>query len=169
MVQNTDIELEAQESGQPIPLEAGTYPAVVEKVEPAPGGTFGDQVKFYLKTEEMGEDGEPIILWAWASMKLTTASKLFGWVTAITGSPPELGKRFVINELLAGKPCRVSLGEETKDGTTRKRVTDILAPGKAPPTAVSTADTCSQCNEDVFAFTAQGTPFCASHMPKIGE
>ena len=161
------IELESKESGQPIPLDAGTYPAVVESVEEAPGGTFGDQVKFYLKTEEVVDDGEPIVLWAWASMKLTTMSKLYSWVTAITGSPPETGRRFVIDELLTGKPCRVQLSEETKDGNPRKRVTDILAPKKAPPTAAATADTCSQCNEDVFAFTAQGTPFCASHMPKV--
>lgn len=156
------IELEAQESGQPIPLDAGTYPAVVESVEEAPGGTFGDQVKFYLKTEEIGEDGEPIVLWAWASMKLTTMSKLFGWVTAITGSPPKIGQRFVVDELLTGKACRVQLSEETKDGNTRKSVTDILAPKKAAPAA----DTCSKCDGDVFVFTAQGVPLCADHAPK---
>ena len=162
------IELEAQESGQPIPLDAGTYPAVVESVEEAPGGTFGDQVKFYLKTEEMGEDGEPVVLWAWASMKLTTMSKLFGWVTAIAGSPPKIGQRFVIDDIV-GKPCRVQLSEETKDGNTRKRVTDILAPKNPAPAATPAADTCSQCSEDVFAFSSQGTPFCVSHMPKAGE
>ena len=157
------IELESKESGQPIPLDAGVYPAVVESVEPVPGGQFGDQVKLFLKTEEISDDGDPIILWAWASMKLTTMSKLYGWVTAITGTPPEIGKRFVVDEMLTGKPCRVQLSEETlTDGTTRKRVTDILAPKKAAPTS----DTCSQCNRDVFVFDAQGVPLCADHSPK---
>ena len=156
------IELESKESGQPIPLDAGLYPAVVESVVPEPGGQFGDQIKLYLKTEEIGDDGEPIILWAWASMKLTTMSKLYGWVTAITGSPPETGKRFVIDEILVGKPCRVQLSDETRDGTTRKRVTDILAPKKAAPTS----DTCSQCDRGVFVFDAQGVPLCADHAPK---
>ena len=128
------IELEATESGSPIPLEAGVYPATVSAVEEAPGGQYGDQVKLFLETAELGDDGLPIILWAWYSRKLTTKSKLYRCVTAITGSAPELGKVFRIEELLVGKPCRVQVSEETlDDGSTRKWVSDILGPSKRPP------------------------------------
>ena len=99
-------------------------------------------------------------------MKLTTVSKLYGWVTAITGSPPEIGKQFVIDELLTGRPCRVQLSEETlKDGTTRKRVSDVLPPKKAAGPA---ADTCSECLEPVSYYTADSVAFCESHGPKVG-
>ena len=167
------IELEATESGSPIPLEAGVYPAKVSGVEEAEGGQFGDQVKLLLLTDEPADDGEPIELWAWASRKLSTRSKLWKWVTAITGSMPEVGKTFKIEGLLIGKPCRVQISEERlDDGSTRKKVSEILAPSKRPEKVKETEGgdpRCSECFGPLGTegyFTAAGEPYCGMHGPR---
>jgi hypothetical protein len=176
------IELTAEESGSPIPLEAGTYTVTVAKVEEAPGGQFGDQVKLYLETvDEADEDGQPFELWAFASRKLTTRSKLYRWTTAILGQPPTLGQPLRIEEALTGKPCRVQLEEvPADDGGTRKRVSAILPPSKraangaAPPAAPADAlaDFCSECAAPVSYYdkAASGAfqAFCEAHGPRGG-
>ena len=162
------IELQAQESGSPIPLDAGVYAAKVSGVEEADGGQFGDQVKLLLTTDEPDADGQPIELWAWASRKLTTRSKLWRWVTALTGSPPQLGRVFTIEDLLIGKPCRVQITEETlDDGTVRKKVSDILASSTRPANPAEAVDgTCDDCGATVDYYTQSGAPYCDAHGPQ---
>ncbi|MDO8616079.1 MAG: hypothetical protein Q7T33_10170 [Dehalococcoidia bacterium] len=166
------IELEAVESGSPIPLEAGAYVVVVAGVEEAEGQQFGAQVKLLLDTvNELDAGGQPYTLWAWASRKLSTQSKLWRWVTAITGSPPEVGKVFRIEDLLLGKACRAQISEEVApDGTTRKKVTDILPPSKrpAPAAAEALAPFCSECADPVTYYTAGGVAYCGAHGPQGG-
>ena len=165
------IELQAQVSGTPIPLEAGVYAAKVSGVEEADGGQFGDQVKLLLTTDEPDADGQPIELWAWASRKLTTRSKLWRWVTALTGSPPQLGRVFTIEDLLIDKPCRVQISEETlDDGTSRRKVSDILAPSKRPAQASANEaerGNCAECGAAVDYYTQDGGAYCDSHGPRV--
>ena len=165
------IRIEATESGTPIPLDAGTYPAVISSIERAEGSPEygGEQVKFFLETQVVGDDGEPIILWAWATLKLSTQSKLTRWVTAITGGPPELGKVFEIQNLV-GKPCRVQISEDRQDGgSTRKRVTDLFGPLKQAPVEQAPDKGCTECFGPLGTegyFTATGDPYCAAHGPR---
>ena len=167
------IELEATESGSPIPLDAGTYPATVVSVEEAEGKPEfgGAQVKFFIEPAgAVDDDGRPLVLWAWASKKLTTKSKLWRWVTAITGSPPKVGKVFRIEDLLVGKPCRVQVGEEKlADGSTRKKVTDLFGPSKRPAPTEEAETGCAECFARLEAdgySTAAGVAYCGQHGPR---
>jgi hypothetical protein len=168
----TDIELIPQESGSPIPLEAGVYAVVVSDVEEAEGKQYGEQVKLFLQTvDETDDDGEPYELWAWASKKLTTRSKLFRWTANITGSLPVLGEPFRIREALIGRPCRAQISEVTgEDGTVRKKVSDVLPPSKPKAAAKPPEpDTCSDCSTTVAYYAADGKPFCEAHGPRAAS
>ena len=94
-------------------------------------------------------------------------------MTAITGSPPEIGRVFRIEELLIGKPCRVQISEERlDDDSTRKKVTDLFGPSKRPEKGKGTGGgdpRCSECFGPLGTegyFTAAGEPYCGLHGPR---
>ena len=150
-----EIEVTAPKGG--INIAAGAYDATVASVEPA-DGEYGQQVKFVFALDsEIGEDGEPIALWAWASSKLNPRTKLYKWATALMDSAPAIGARFDVSRL-TGLPCRVLVNLEDSDDGPRARVVDVQGrPG------------CSQCGGDVEIYTRDGQPFCSAHAPRAPQ
>lgn len=165
------LTIDATEAKALINLDAGTYAATVAAVEPA-DGSFGSQVKFsFAVTGQTTEDGEPLVLWGWASQKLNPLTKLWKWIKAITGTEPTKGLPFDVEGLI-GAACRLQVGEvETADGP-RVRITDVLAPAKRPAKPQETAPGCTECFAELGAdgyFTPDGKPYCALHGPRGSE
>ena len=122
-------ELETYESGKGLDVEPGLYPGTVVEVEPV-DGTFGKQWRFAFSLDEY-PDERP---WAWASAKLGTKTKLFGWVGVLLGRPLEIGERIAPSDLV-GLRCRVLIVEShsDSDGEPRRVVGNILREKAAAP------------------------------------
>jgi hypothetical protein len=165
------LTIEATEAKSLINLEPGTYSARVAAVEPADGG-FGSQVKLSFAVDgETTDDGEPLVLWAWASQKLNPKTKLWRFVGAITGSAPVKGQPFDVESLI-GAPCRLQVGEVQTDDGPRIRVTDVLPPAKRAAKPQETAPGCTECFAELGSdgyFTPDGKPYCALHGPRGSE
>ena len=136
MTTETDTTLVAYESGNPMNLEPGIYAAKVNSIEEV-DGQYGLQWRF-----EFGIDNSEDTPWAWATAKLGTKTKLYGWATALLGRPLSTGERLTRQQLI-GLPCNVIIKEradpEAVDGM-RRYVDDILkvkAP-TAPTASIST-------------------------------
>jgi hypothetical protein len=170
--------LEAYQSGKILDCDPGVYPATVSDVETV-DGEFGEQVRLTF-TLDNDPDTSP---YAWASRKLGTATKLWKWVTALRGTPPQIGERFALHDLI-GLKCQVVIGaKKTKSGDEVLGVTDVLpakrqkAPGvphpltSAPaptPAPADLADVCF-CGSQVAAYSPTGQPLCERHAGELAD
>jgi len=167
-------QLEAYQSGQVLDIDPGVYDAVVSEVSTV-DGEFGEQLRFTFRLDA-DPDCEP---WAWASRKLGTKTKLWGWFTALKGRPPTIGERVAPRDL-AGCRCQVVVGpKKTRDGNEVMAVTDVLPPKRArvlphpltsapapTPAPPELADVC-WCGQPVEAYSSLGVALCAKHAAEL--
>ena len=108
-----------------VSIPSGPYDATVASVE-ADEGEFGAQVKFIFRLNGETDDatGDPIELWAWSSLKVNPRTKLYKWISALTGATPVVGGKFDVGTL-TGLPCRVLVNLEDGDEGPRARVIDV--------------------------------------------
>ena len=131
----TEEALETYESGKGLEVEAGLYPGAVADVQ-AVDGQFGPQWRFEFSLDEY-PDERP---WAWASAKLGTKTKLYGWVGVLLGRALEIGERVTPSDLL-GKRCQILIVERSDaDGQTRRVVDNILKIKATAPPVVADPD-----------------------------
>jgi len=124
----TEPQLEAYESAKGLNISPGLYPGMVAEVEPVEG-KFGHQWRFAFALDDY-PDERP---WAWASAKLGTKTKLFGWVGILLGRPLALGEKIGPSDLI-GKRCRVLVIERSDaDGDPQCVVDNILKENAAQP------------------------------------
>jgi hypothetical protein len=169
--------LEAYQSGKVLDCDPGVYAATVAEVETV-SGEFGEQLRFTFTLDD-DPDAEP---WAWASRKLGTQTKLWRWVTALKGRPPDIGERLAPRDLV-GLRCQVVIGaKKTKSGDEVLGVTDVLpakrtkVPGvphpleSAPaPTPAPDPDARCYCGAPVHAFAPSGQPLCEKHAAELAD
>jgi len=111
-------------------LEDGEHSATIKKITLLPNihgknGDF-DMLKWYFDVE-----GKEIV--GTSAAKLTTMSKSYAWIKAITGKEPELNKPFS-PKTLVGKSCRIITKNKTetkefcgqKQEVTKPEVTDVM-------------------------------------------
>jgi len=162
----TETPLVAYESGNPMSLEPGIYPAKVGNIDEV-DGQFGLQWRL-----EFSIDNSEDAPWAWATAKLGTKTKLWRWSTALVGRPLAVGETLTRQQLI-GLPCSVIIKErpdvEAADGV-RRYVDDILAGKKAAAkrTDAPLADRC-YCGKPVASYTANGTGLCEKHAAEASE
>jgi len=164
----TEEALVAYESGKPMNVEPGIYPATVDALDEI-DGQFGLQWRFTFKLNEFPEE----LPWAWASAKLGTKTKLYRWATALLGRPLAIGERLVRAELV-GKPCNVIIKEKPDmeaEGGVRRYVDDILGVKKAAAKAKAAGplDDACFCGKPVSSYTPDGRGLCEEHAKQASE
>ena len=114
-------------------LPAGTYPAQLVAAEEA-DGQYGPQVKLTFEITSGELAGKKLL--AWASLRYSEKTKLYGWTRAILGHAPEW---FDSDDLLH-KPCRIVVSEKLGDGgdVIHNKVDNVL-PARQPVAARSAA------------------------------
>jgi len=157
--------LEAYQSGQPLNVDPGVYPAVVKEVEKVEG-EFGLQLRFTFALDGDPDSEAP----AWCSYKLGTQTKLWKWFTALKGRAPAIGEKLAPSELV-GLRCQVVVGlKQARDGSEVKGVTDLLPAPKAAkaPQPPEDPDAC-WCKQPIEGYSAEGVPLCAKHFAELAE
>lgn len=133
------ITIEARESASL--LDAGVYEATIVQINEEPAKQYdSDQVKLFLQTDLLKDNGEPIVQWAWASATLSPKSKLWKWLVAVTGQKPVFGETFDVEAALLNKRCQFVL--TWNDEKQRMQVSDLLGvqrTGRGAAPAASTA------------------------------
>ncbi len=122
------INITVKETEVPEPVKEGLYDATVKQIDEGTG-TFGDYLK--ISFEIVGGEFKGVAKSAVASKKLSKSksgkkSKLFEFVTAITGVEPEAEENLDIEKLIGNK-CKILVknGQE-KDGITYQNVTEVM-------------------------------------------
>lgn len=83
----------------------------------------GDDGRAYLTFVFQRKDGKGIF--GFASAIISAKSKLYGWITNITGKAPELRTKYDVMGLI-GRECNVYVGEKKRDdGTMALSVLDV--------------------------------------------
>jgi hypothetical protein len=165
------FQVEVTEPRAFINLEPGSYAATVKALEPAEG-SFGSRVKFtFSLDDEKAGDGGAVELWAWASQKCNSRTKLFRWATVLLGSPPPIGRPLNL-EALVGRPCNLLVDRvDTEDGP-RCRIQNVLAPKagrQAHPMEEPAEERCVECFGPLTYYAADGQPYCSDHGPLDGQ
>jgi hypothetical protein len=158
--------LEAYQSGKPLDVDPGVYPATVKEVEKVTG-EFGEQMRFTF-TLDGDPDNEP---WAWCSYKLGTQTKLWRWFTALKGRAPTIGEKLAPRDLV-GCRCQLIVGlKKARDGSEVKGVTDLLPAAKAAkaaPQPLEDAGAC-WCGGPLDSYSAAGVALCGKHAAELAE
>jgi hypothetical protein len=107
-IENFSLEI-SETKGLEFPeIEDGAYSAIVEKIGLKPNisdgkGGFFDMLVWHFVVDD---NGTMKFIQGTSSAKMTTMSKAFAWVNAITGKVPEIGKSFNPKDLKDMK-CQV--------------------------------------------------------------
>jgi hypothetical protein len=115
--------IQATNTGGVPDLEPGTYDAIVKAVDDVDddgkfdNGGFPRQAITYRLTTETNEDGEPVTLRQWVTLRMPAGPKsaIYGVASALlyNGQPIPEGEDFDTDEF-RGKRCRVQWGKKTK-------------------------------------------------------
>lgn len=112
-------------------LEPGEYVATVQRIEEQ-DGQYGLQLKWTFSLDAPGADYDGRHVLAWCSPSFTAKAKLGRWARALLGSQVDDIDE-LDTQLLIGQPCRLVLSSGLgTDGTERNKVTEVLAPRRAP-------------------------------------
>ena len=112
-------------------LEPGEYVATVQRIEEQ-DGQYGLQLKWTFSLDAPGADYDGRHVLAWCSPSFTAKAKLGRWARALLGSQVDDIDE-LDTQLLIGQPCRLVLSSGVgTDGTERNKVTEVLAPRRAP-------------------------------------
>ena len=161
-----DKPLEAYESGKPMNLEPGIYPARVGDIVDTEG-EWGPRWRFEFNIDDYPDETP----WAWATAKIGTKTKLFKWASALLGRPLAIGEKLVRSQLI-GLPCNVIIKEvpdAERDSGMRRYVDDIIraksagtGSGKAVIPSAILPDNCF-CGKPVHSYSSTGAPLCEKH------
>lgn len=112
-------------------LEPGEYVATVQRIEEQ-DGQYGLQLKWTFSLDAPGAEYDGRHVLAWCSPSFTAKAKLGRWARALLGSQVDDIEE-LDTQLLIGLPCRLVLSSGIgTDGTERNKVTEVLAPRRAP-------------------------------------
>ena len=159
-------------------LPPGMYAASVSNIEEVNNPFEEDKTQLQLTFTIDGEnndDGTPCEKRAWANPVFNPQSKLYKWVSAISGVPAA-GEPFRTSTLV-GKPCRIFMNTAKKaDGTEFTKIVDVLSaevniPKKPGLVAALKEEGCSvkNCKRELFVYDSDGLGFCEKHAPDDDE
>lgn len=117
-------------------LEPDTYDAFLLDIEERDGvdPQTGQPTKYWIWTFELDVDGRKVSRTAASSARLTPKSKGGKWAFAIKGSPLTFlpGQPFDWGQII-GKPCRVDIIPDLKDGQIFDKIDGVKPAGRRRP------------------------------------
>ena len=124
------MKMKIENSG--ICISGGVHDATIKKIVKVTT-LYGDAVKFFFAiTDMVDENGdEPVINGMCSANKLSTATKLYRWISAITGSQLLVGVEIDFDNFI-GIGVKILVVNTQKNGNEYSNVTEIIGVADIP-------------------------------------